>query len=104
FKCDWSSDVCSSDLETGIHTHCPPPQTHTLRGTHRHTHTRTHTQTHTHTNTPLSTKDTVAPTHCCMLTHAYLSNHTRIHAQTHTHTQAHGGEDLGTVSVNPLCC
>src|SRR4029434_11320015 len=36
FKCDWSSDVCSSDLIT--HTN-------------KHTHTRTHKNTHTHKHT-----------------------------------------------------
>src|SRR4029434_3330882 len=37
FKCDWSSDVCSSDLITHTHTH-----------THTYTHKNTHTHKHTH--------------------------------------------------------
>src|SRR4029434_5848927 len=36
FKCDWSSDVCSSDLHTHTHAH-----------THTHTHTHARTQTRT---------------------------------------------------------
>src|SRR4029434_4104239 len=37
FKCDWSSDVCSSDLASHTHTHPTHPTPHT------HTHTHTHT-------------------------------------------------------------
>src|SRR4029434_884557 len=58
FKCDWSSDVCSSDLtHTHIHTHThrlslslpfslSDTHPHNLSVSHSHTHTHTHTHTH----------------------------------------------------------
>src|SRR4029434_11346271 len=62
FKCDWSSDVCSSDLtHTNTHAHTPT-HTNTHQGvldtypTHTHTHTHKHMCSHTYTNT-------CAPTH-----------------------------------------
>ena len=69
-ECDWSSDVCSSDLN---HTH-----THT----HKHTHTRTHTYTHTNTHTHTHTR-----THTLTRTHTI---HKHTHTHTHTHTLSHG--------------
>src|SRR4029434_11310193 len=50
FKCDWSSDVCSSDLThiyTHTHTHT---YTHTTINTHTHTFIYTHHHKHTHTH------------------------------------------------------
>src|SRR4029434_11321607 len=61
FKCDWSSDVCSSDLIQYLKVH-----THTHTDTHTHTHTYIHTHTHTHAHT-----------------HTHTSTHTTPHTPTH---------------------
>src|SRR4029434_9391885 len=67
FKCDWSSDVCSSDLS---HTHIY---------THTHTHTQTHIYTHTYT-------DTHTHTHKLTYTHKHTHKHKHTHIHKHTHT------------------
>src|SRR4029434_1468280 len=56
FKCDWSADVCSSDLthsRTQTHKHTNT-HTHTLTHARVRTHTRTHTHTHTHAHAVMS--------------------------------------------------
>src|SRR4029434_10500867 len=47
YKCEWSSDVCYSDLILFL---LQPDnlETHSLSLSHTHTHTHTHTRTHTH--------------------------------------------------------
>src|SRR4029434_8867390 len=79
FKCDCSSDVCSSDLHTGSHsTFC---ETSEDKRSH-HTETReatTHTHTHTHPHTTNHTPHTT-------LHHTHHHTHTHTHPHTHPHT------------------
>src|SRR4029434_472767 len=63
YKCDRSSDVCSSDLklnkmqkknvECGLYPSFPHSLSLSLSLSFTHTHTHTHTVTHTHTHTRL---------------------------------------------------
>ena len=62
-QCDWSSDVCSSDLHT---------LTHTIANTHTHTHTYIHTHTYRHTDT------------LQLLPYCTVTRYTHLHTHTHT--------------------
>src|SRR4029434_8623849 len=112
FKCDWSSDVCSSDLPAAA---SPPPfclingksenDLHLERDPISYTHTHnTHSLTHTQT-TPTYTH---TPTH----THTHTHTHTRIYrrnyfshslSSSHTHTymeDTYGKEARTTIVVS----
>src|SRR4029434_10826271 len=104
-KCDWSSDVCSSDLFlcsqlTYLHTLKAPTLIHTPPPTHTHTHTHTHTPlsqlqsySHSHThNTRLSYIHSLSPRRSSHLPSPHSKHpppHTPPPLHTHTHTLKH---------------
>src|SRR4029434_11338695 len=89
FKCDWSSDVCSSDLVRGDYHWSPftftkPPPSHTYT-----------ICTHTHTQTEDRRQDIQYRTHKDGQTNTYSTLYLcHTHTHTHTHTDTHTDREI----------